>query len=152
MLQQIILIFHLLFAIALVALVLVQKGKGASMGASFGAGASQTVFGSQGSGGFLVKLTCGLAALFFVTSVGLTYLSTKEMKASQQVQSTQVIHTPSTPAKPAATTKNNTGSTPTLTVKPEPQKSTPAPAKKASDSVNSKPQTQTTPSKQSTTN
>lgn len=84
MLQQIILIFHILFCIALICLILVQQGKGATMGASFGSGASQTVFGSQGSGVFLVKLTGGLAILFFVTSISLSYLATKEMKAAQQ--------------------------------------------------------------------
>ena len=58
MLQQIVLIFHIVAAIALIAIVLVQQGKGAGMGASFGSGASQTVFGSQGSSSFLVKLDC----------------------------------------------------------------------------------------------
>lgn len=77
MIQQIILIFHMVFAIALVALVLVQQGKGAGMGASLGGGASQTVFGSRGAGSFLLKLTCGLAALFFATSLTLSYLANR---------------------------------------------------------------------------
>ncbi|MCP3680437.1 MAG: preprotein translocase subunit SecG [Gammaproteobacteria bacterium] len=67
----------MVFAIALVALVLVQQGKGAGMGASLGGGASQTVFGSRGAGSFLLKLTCGLAALFFATSLTLSYLANR---------------------------------------------------------------------------
>lgn len=78
--QQIILIFHLLFAVALIAIVLIQQGKGATMGASFGAGASQTVFGSQGYGSFLMKVTGSLALLFFATSLVLGYLSAKEVR------------------------------------------------------------------------
>ena len=77
---QIILIFHVLFALALIGLVLIQKGKGASMGAAFGSGASQTVFGSKGSIGFLMKLTIGIATLFFMTSIALTYLAAHQVR------------------------------------------------------------------------
>ena len=77
---QLILIFHVLVAVALVALVLIQQGKGASMGAAFGSGASSTVFGSRGSGGFLFKLTAGLAILFFATSLGLTIYAAHQAK------------------------------------------------------------------------
>lgn len=66
-----VLIVHVLLAIALIALVLLQQGKGAEAGASFGAGASQTVFGSQGSGSFLGKITAFVAAGIFVTSFAL---------------------------------------------------------------------------------
>ncbi len=71
--QQILLVAHMLICVFLVMLVLVQQGKGATMGASFGSGASQTVFGSQGSGSFLFKLTALFAALFFATSLALGY-------------------------------------------------------------------------------
>jgi preprotein translocase subunit SecG len=81
--EQLILIFHVLFAVALIGLVLLQKGKGAGMGAAFGSGASQTVFGSKGSIGFLMKLTLFIAALFFATSIGLTYLAAHQTKTSQ---------------------------------------------------------------------
>jgi preprotein translocase subunit SecG len=77
---QIILILHLLFALSLIGLVLLQKGKGAQMGAAFGSGASQTVFGSKGSLSFLIKLTIFIAVCFFGTSIGLTYLATKQVK------------------------------------------------------------------------
>lgn len=73
--QQFILILHVLISISLIGLVLLQHGKGADLGASLGSGASQTMFGSQGSGSFLVKLTSVLAALFFITSLLLGYLA-----------------------------------------------------------------------------
>ncbi len=81
--QQIILIFHIVIATILIGLVLIQRGKGADMGAAFGSGASQTVFGSRGSGGFLFKVTIFLAALFFATSVALTYLAGHQRQANQ---------------------------------------------------------------------
>ena len=71
MIETVIVVLHLLVAIAVVGLVLMQQGKGAEAGASFGSGASATVFGSQGSGTFLSRVTAILAAVFFVTSLGL---------------------------------------------------------------------------------
>ena len=67
---------------AVIGLVLIQQGKGSDIGAAFGAGASNTVFGSQGSGGFLFKATSGFAALFFVTSLLLGYISAKQFTAA----------------------------------------------------------------------
>jgi preprotein translocase subunit SecG len=82
---QLILMIHVLVAIVLIGLVLIQHGKGADIGAAFGSGASNTLFGSQGTGGFLFKLTGGLAITFFATSLALSYLvSTKYQKAEQQ--------------------------------------------------------------------
>ena len=69
--QTIIIIVHVIAAIAIVGLVLLQQGKGADAGASFGAGASQTVFGASGSGNFLVRATTISAVIFFVTSLSL---------------------------------------------------------------------------------
>ncbi len=69
--ESLILIVHVLLALAVIGLVLLQQGKGADAGASFGAGASQTVFGSQGSGNFLTRTTAILATLFFITSFAL---------------------------------------------------------------------------------
>jgi len=66
--ETIVLIIHVLLAAAVIALILLQQGKGAEAGASFGAGASQTVFGSTGSGNFLSRLTGLVAAGIFVTS------------------------------------------------------------------------------------
>lgn len=73
--ETILLVIHVLVGVAVIGLVLLQQGKGADAGASFGGGASQTVFGSAGAGSFLVKLTAGLAALFFVTSLGLAVVA-----------------------------------------------------------------------------
>ena len=75
MLETVVVVFHLLGALGVVALVLLQQGKGADAGASFGAGASNTVFGSQGSSTFLSKFTAILAAGFFITSLGLGYFA-----------------------------------------------------------------------------
>ena len=69
--QTLIIIVHVVAAIAIVGLVLLQQGKGADAGASFGSGASQTVFGSSGSGNFLVRATTIAAVIFFVTSLTL---------------------------------------------------------------------------------
>lgn len=77
---EVLLVVYLLVALALVGLVLVQHGKGASMGASFGAGASNTVFGSSGSGNFLTKSTAILAILFFVISLLLGAMTTNRNK------------------------------------------------------------------------
>jgi preprotein translocase subunit SecG len=69
---QLLLVIHVLIATTIIGLVLIQHGKGADIGAAFGSGASNTVFGSQGTGGFLFKLTGGLALAFFVTSLSLS--------------------------------------------------------------------------------
>lgn len=78
--QQLILIVHVLVSISLIALVLIQHGKGADVGAAFGSGASNTMFGSAGSTPFLVKVTGLLAGIFFLTSLGLTYLVASRVK------------------------------------------------------------------------
>jgi preprotein translocase subunit SecG len=74
--QSIILILHVLAALCIIALVLVQHGKGADAGAAFGSGSANTMFGSQGPMPFLMKLTALFAFIFFVTSITLSYLST----------------------------------------------------------------------------
>ena len=68
-------IIHILVCIALIMIVLLQTGKGADMGAAFGGGSSQTLFGSTGASTFLSKATTGAAILFMVTSLTLAYLS-----------------------------------------------------------------------------
>ncbi len=70
---NILLVIHVLAAIAIVVLVLLQQGRGADMGAAFGGG-SQTLFGARGSATFLSRVTTWLAALFFLTSLGLAYM------------------------------------------------------------------------------
>ena len=73
--DSILLIVHLFVAAGLVSLVLLQQGKGADMGAAFGSGSSQTVFGSRGSANFLSRTTSVLATVFFLTSLSLAYFA-----------------------------------------------------------------------------
>ena len=79
--QTLIIIVHVVAAIAIVGLVLLQQGKGADAGASFGSGASQTVFGSSGSGNFLVRATTIAAVIFFVTSLTLAIFARNQAGA-----------------------------------------------------------------------
>ena len=75
--QTILTVFQVFLSLGLIGLVLIQHGKGADAGAAFGSGASATVFGAQGSGSFLTRLTAILAALFFLTSMALAYYATQ---------------------------------------------------------------------------
>ena len=77
MLQNLITFLHGILCFAIVALVLLQRGKGADAGAGFGAGASGTVFGARGSATFFSKLTAVLATLFFMTSMSLAWFATR---------------------------------------------------------------------------
>ncbi len=80
-LQKAVLIGHTLIALLIIALVLLQRGKGADAGAAFGAGASGTVFGARGSGSFFSRATAVCATAFFVTSLTLAYLSSQSSSA-----------------------------------------------------------------------
>ena len=84
MLYQILIIAYVLIALSLIGLVLIQQGKGADMGASFGAGSSATVFGSGGSGNFLTKMTTWLAVAFFIISLVLGNLTANRTKAVEE--------------------------------------------------------------------
>ncbi|HDZ55730.1 MAG TPA: preprotein translocase subunit SecG [Pseudomonas xinjiangensis] len=84
MIETVVIVVHLVVAIALVGLVLMQQGKGAETGASFGSGASGTVFGSQGSATFLSRLTGILATVFFLTSLGLAYYASNYAVAARE--------------------------------------------------------------------
>ena len=97
-------IVHILAAVGVVGLVLLQHGKGADMGAAFGSGSSGSLFGSSGSANFLSRTTGVLAAVFFATSLGLTYISSHKtenkgvMEKTIPVQSSVPSPTPSVPA------------------------------------------------------
>ncbi|MBT8138012.1 MAG: preprotein translocase subunit SecG [Gammaproteobacteria bacterium] len=82
MINQAVSIGHVLLSVALIALILIQRGKGAEAGAAFGAGASGTVFGAGGSASFLTRLTAVLATLFFATSMTLAYMAGKQAPTS----------------------------------------------------------------------
>ena len=73
---------HVLIALAIIGLVLLQHGKGADMGSGFGSGSSGSLFGATGSANFLSRATAVLATIFFVTSLGLAYLATNKPKSS----------------------------------------------------------------------
>jgi len=76
MLQQLVLIVHVIAAIGIIGLVLLQHGKGADMGAAFGSGSAGSLFGASGAANFLSRATAVFATVFFLTSMGLTYFST----------------------------------------------------------------------------
>jgi preprotein translocase subunit SecG len=80
MLYEILIVVYLIVALCLIGLVLIQHGKGADMGASFGAGSSATIFGSSGSGNFLTKMTTWLAVAFFTISLFLGNLTANNTK------------------------------------------------------------------------
>lgn len=83
MLQQLLLVLHILIAIAIISLVLLQHGRGADAGASFGSGSSNTMFGSTGAMPFLMKLTVVCAAIFFATSISLSVIAAHEAHHSK---------------------------------------------------------------------
>lgn len=87
-------ILHVVASLALIMIVLLQTGKGASLGAAFG-GASQTVFGARGPASFLHKLTTAMAVLFMLTSLSLAFLSSREGRTSA------VVGTPPPASAPA---------------------------------------------------
>ena len=87
--QQILLIVQILIAVGLVAMVLLQQGRGADAGASFGGGSSGSLFGSRGPASFLSKLTAGLAALFFANSLALAYISSHSIERRSVVERVQ---------------------------------------------------------------
>jgi len=76
--ESIIIFVHVIAAVAITGLVLIQQGKGADMGASFGSGASQTLFGSSGSGNVLTRSTSIMAIVFFITSLGLAVIARQQ--------------------------------------------------------------------------
>lgn len=96
------LIIFLLVSVALIALVMLQQGKGADMGASFGAGASATLFGSSGSGNFMTRTTGILATLFFVLSLVLGNLSGHQGKQGSEWDNLSQPVKTEQPAAPAA--------------------------------------------------
>jgi preprotein translocase subunit SecG len=110
--ETVILIVHVLAAIGVISLVLLQQGKGADMGAAFGSGASSTVFGSQGSSSFITRATGVLATVFFITSLALAVFSSRGVDNGSVTDSavTEMVDSvapvaedmPSAPQAPAA--------------------------------------------------
>lgn len=107
---QVILIVHILLSLSLVALILMQHGKGADAGAAFGAGASGSVFGARGANSFIYKLTASVAIGFFLTSLTLAYLATNENAGKTEKQKSVIeanIDIAPTIDVPAIDTKTN---------------------------------------------
>src|SRR6202789_490118 len=115
MLRGFILAVHVLLALMIIGLVLLQSGKGAEAGAGFGSGASGTVFGARGTSTVVSKLTAIFAGLFFVTSLSLAYLGTHA-----PVAPTSVLERAAQAAAAAAPTK---APPPALTPMPPPANS-----------------------------
>lgn len=89
-----ILLVHILSAIGVIGLVLVQHGKGADMGAAFGSGASGSLFGATGSANFLSRTTAVLAAVFFLTSLSLAYIASNKPRTTGSVMQDAVKSQP----------------------------------------------------------
>lgn len=98
---NLIIALHVLIALAIIGLVLLQHGKGADMGSGFGGGASGSLFGATGSANFLSRATAVLATIFFLTSLGLAYLATNKPKSTGGVIDAVKTEQPA-PGKPAA--------------------------------------------------
>ena len=97
--ESLVLVFHVIAALGIIGLVLIQHGKGADMGSGFGGGASNTVFGSGGAGNFLTRMTTWIAIAFFLTSFGLAYVA-RERSTQALMEGMPQIETISEP--PAA--------------------------------------------------
>jgi preprotein translocase subunit SecG len=93
-------VVHVMAALAVIGLVLMQHGKGADMGAAFGSGASGSLFGSTGSANFLSRATAVMATVFFITSMGLTYISSHKSKPVGVMESHKAAVQPLAPAAP----------------------------------------------------
>ena len=100
--QIVLLLVHVVIALGVCGLVLLQHGKGADMGAAFGSGTSGSLFGASGSANFLSRTTGILAALFFLTSMGLTWFSMQAPQVSSVMDSHQAVE-PAPAVPPAGT-------------------------------------------------
>ena len=89
-----VLVIHILAALSVIGLVLVQHGKGADMGAAFGSGASGSLFGATGSANFLSRTTAVMAVVFFTTSLSLAYIASNKPKTSGSVMQDTVKSQP----------------------------------------------------------
>ena len=105
---NLIIVVHVLVALAIIGLVLLQHGKGADMGSGFGGGASSSLFGATGSANFLSRATAALATVFFILSLVLAYIATNQPRESgsvvDRVQRQKAVEKKDAPAVPATTT------------------------------------------------
>jgi preprotein translocase subunit SecG len=99
--ETIVWVVHVLTAVVLIGLVLMQHGKGADMGAAFGTGSAGSLFGSSGSANFLSRSTAVAATLFFITSLSLTYLYSHPTQQQGIMDRVNPAATQAAPAAPA---------------------------------------------------
>lgn len=109
----VLLVVQVIAAIIIICLVLLQQGKGADMGAAFGSGSAGSLFGSSGSANFLSRMTSAAVAVFFITTLSLTYVGYKSVSVLSEPDNTPSITVPGTPASSVLTTQTDTTSTPT---------------------------------------
>ena len=105
--QTIVLSAHTIIALLIIALVLLQKGKGAEAGAAFGSGASDTVFGAKGSSNFFSRATAILATAFFISSLSLAYLSSQQADVPDSLLESIVLEANDMPNQEAPDEKND---------------------------------------------
>ena len=120
--ETLVMVVHVLAALGVIGLVLLQHGKGADVGAAFGSGASGSIFGSSGSANFLSRATAILAVVFFLTSLGLTVFSSRKSEdkgvmatqpAPKPAAAPDQVPAPSAPAgKPAPDEGSKAGEVP----------------------------------------
>ncbi len=103
---SIVLVLQVLAAIGVIVLVLLQHGKGADMGAAFGSGASGSLFGATGSANFLSRTTAALAAVFFLCTLALAFLSNKRAVEPRSVMEQPAKAAPASPAVPSDVPKD----------------------------------------------
>lgn len=103
--RELIIVVDVLAAVGLIVLVLLQQGKGADMGAAFGSGASQSLFGSRGTANFLTRTTAVLATIFFIANMALAYFATptsQPASVTQDAPASAPAEVPAAPTPPSA--------------------------------------------------
>jgi preprotein translocase subunit SecG len=134
MLVTFITVVHVLVCVFLILVILLQAGKDAGMGSAFGGGGSGTVFGGRGAGSFLGKVTATCAAIFFITSLSLSFAASYRPSVAGMVKPTEAPKTPENPAggstspTPAPTPENNPSAPAPQGAAPAPTPAAPAPA------------------------
>ncbi len=130
--ETILFVVQILVAITLCGLILLQHGKGADMGAAFGSGSSGSLFGAAGSANFLSRTTAILAAVFFLSSLGLTYLGTTHARKGVTQQGV-MQDAPATKSADGNASSGAPTSTPATPAVPAPAPTPSAPSSKAAD-------------------
>ena len=126
--ESFLLVVHILVAVTLCVLVLLQHGKGADMGAAFGSGSSGSVFGASGSANFLSRTTAVLAVVFFLASLGLTYLGSTRVTPTGLMEQGVMGGTPASGPADVPVPSTPSSSAPSTTAPATPAPTAPAPA------------------------